>query len=99
MTDAPLPAPQAPPPGGYNDFHPPPAQPVLDRQEYIRRVRSNIKRPGSAWRLCEITQPRSVHELIATVWPEAAPVSADVGLALTDAYADWIAAGKPTRRP
>lgn len=98
MADHPLPKPEAPPPGGYNDFKPPPARPVHDKTEYVRRVRAGVNRPGSAWRLCTITQPRSVHELNATVWPDATPVPKEIGVALFEAFADWVDAGKPAHR-
>jgi hypothetical protein len=86
--------PVKPPPGGYNDFHPPPPVAVQDPEVYASRVRRGDRAPGAAWRLCELLQPRSVQQLIGFVVPDGM-VASHVGLALADAFSDWVAAGKP----
>lgn len=90
-----MPDPVKPPPGGFNDFHPPPAAGLGTVQAYAARVKAGDNAPGAAWRLCTITQPRSIEELIAHVWTARTTVPKDVGLALADAYSDWVDAGKP----
>lgn len=94
MDDPALPAPVTPPRGGFNDFHPPPPAAVRDLDHYIARILGGQNRAGAAWRICTLMQPRSVHELIGRVAP-VPPVQSDVAMALTDAYADWVDAGKP----
>ena len=98
MTDRhPPPPPVTPPRGGFNDFYPPPAPEPATIEALALRVRRRENPTGAAWRLCTVTQPRSVHELLAHVWPAGKPPS-DVAMVLTDTYADWVAAGKPAAR-
>lgn len=89
------PDPVKPPSGGFNDFFPPPKPEPRTIDQYATRIKRGDGAPGAAWRLCTITQPRSVHELILHVWPSTNAVPADIGLVLADAYSDWVDAGKP----
>jgi hypothetical protein len=87
--------PVKPPSGGFNDYYPPPAAGLQSIDAYANRIRRGDNASGAAWRLCTITQPRSVKELIAHVWTSKTDVPADIGMVLADTYSDWVAAGKP----
>lgn len=81
---------------GYSDANPPPKHKLGSIDHYVRRIKAEPpdNPRGAAWRLCTIKQPRSVEELVRSIWPAGNPPGGVGGLVI-DEYSEWVAAGKP----